>query len=81
MKFLELITECVLFVSFLSIVIGNILRLVMWIICFRKKECSDRNCLLHEICYKYHEIIMAEDIERMEEILRSYREALNKEYK
>ena len=38
MGFLELITECVLFVFFLSIVIGNILRLAIWIICFRKKE-------------------------------------------
>lgn len=80
MRFLELITECALFVFFLSIVIGNMLRLAIWIICFRKKECSERNCLVHEICYKYHEMITAEDIEKMEETLRSYHEALDKKH-
>lgn len=37
----------------LWIVSANLVRLVMWIRCFKIKECNNRKCLIRNMCHKY----------------------------
>lgn len=53
----------------LWIVCANIVRLVMWIKCFKIKECNNRKCSIRDMCHKYQERITEEDRQRIMQII------------
>lgn len=53
----------------LWIVSANFVRLVMWIRCFKIKECNNRECLIRNMCRKYHEKITEEDRQRIMQMI------------
>ena len=43
----------------------NIIRLVIWIKCFKIKNCNDRKCPIRDICCKYVDEITSEERQRL----------------
>lgn len=61
--FTSSIGSIIALVIILGIICANFVRLVMWIKCFRIKECNNRKCSFK--CYKYHEKLTEEDYKRI----------------
>lgn len=51
----------------LWIVGANIVRIVIWVKCFKVKKCNNRKCLFR--CCKYKEILNEEDYQRILQII------------
>lgn len=63
------IGDIVALLIILWIVYANIVRLVMWIKCFKIKECNNRKCSIRDMCHKYQERITEEDRQRIMQII------------
>lgn len=63
--FISRLGEILALLIILWIIETNIVRLVMWIKCFKVKECSNRKCQIKDMCRKYQERITDEDYRRI----------------
>ena len=58
--------DIILVVLIILWIIGmDIIRLVMWIKCFKVTGCSDRKCPIKNMCHKYQERMTKEDYQRI----------------
>ncbi|MDE7322501.1 MAG: hypothetical protein K2N73_07155 [Lachnospiraceae bacterium] len=51
------------------IIVGNIIRLIIWIKCFKIKECNNDDCRICKYCKKYHYILTEEEKEKLRQML------------
>lgn len=57
---IEQIVSVYIAIFWTSIVVGNIIRLIVFIKCFKVKNCTNDNCPICTYCRKYH-CIMTEE--------------------
>ena len=51
--------------TLIYVIAANIIRLIMWIKCFRVKECNRRHCLCNMICNKYHKVLTEKEYNQL----------------
>ena len=59
------------------IIIGNAVRFIMWIKCFKIKECYNRRCINNAACAKYSEQLTEDEYNELQSMIEEYR----KQYK
>ena len=79
MLLIEWILNIALLLFFAVLIVGNVIKLIIWIGCFRKKECDNQNCYLKCFCSKYQETITQEDLDYIDELLNERRKELERE--
>lgn len=81
MKLEEVLAELFLLLFFGVMIVGNVVRFIMWIKCYRVKECDNRNCHWARYCDKYHRGITEEELDELEKLLEERRRELKMEDK
>ena len=62
--------------TLIYVLAANIIRLIMWIKCFRVKECNRRHCLCNMMCNKYHEVLTEKEYNQLLNTIIEFREAM-----
>lgn len=76
MLLIEWMFNIALLLFFVVLIVGNAIRFIMWVKCFRKKECDDQDCHLRYFCGKYQNTITQEDLNYIAELLNERRKEL-----
>ena len=79
MLLIEWILNIALLLFFALPIVGNVIKLIIWIGCFGKKECDNQDCHLKYFCSKYQETITQEDLDYIDELLNERRKELERE--
>lgn len=58
------------------LVVLNIARFIMWIKCFKIKECSNRKCRYHVCCRKYKDEYEERQTEDLYLLIKKYKKEL-----
>lgn len=76
MRLIEWMFNIAYLFFFVTLVVGNVIRLIIWIRCFGKKDCNNQGCHLKYFCSKYQETITQEDLDCIAELLNEKRKEL-----
>lgn len=69
--------EIIAFVAFIGslvfVIVGNIIRILMWIKCRKVSRCPDNKCPWYLFCLKGHETITMEEIEEVCKLIEEHK--------
>ena len=58
-------------ITMIFIMASNIVHFVMWIKCFKVKECHNRQCINRVMCRKFNDILTEDEYNELSDIIKN----------